>query len=171
MALSMGFLVVVVLVIAVFNGGFSFSPSGPSGGSTPTAAVSAAFANAGSVVGFTPRQPQHIPSDWTPNSSTLTAPHGQGDAPPAVRGGWITPDGRFVQLVESSGTIQAVLRAEIGDAGATTGSATVGADVWSIYPGVRSEHAWVRQVDGITFLITGSASDDAFRTVAGSVAG
>ena len=130
----------------------------------PTAPCSAA------TFGFTPRQPQHLPSNWTPNSTTSTAPEGQGAPPAAVRGGWITPDGKFVQLVESSGTIQAVLTAEIGSAGAPGGTVAVAGDTWTVYPGVREEKAWVRQIDGITLLVTGSAGEDAFRTLAGSVA-
>lgn len=167
-ALSMGLLVVVVLVYVGLYGGFSFSPGGPSdSGPTPTADATGGFARASRLVSFSPAVPGPIPSDWHPNSSAITDPQAVAPGTPlTVRGGWIIPDGRFIGLVASNADPSRLLASEFGQSAATTGTVDVDGVSWTTTTGLRGEAAWYTTANGITYLITGSADESAFRTLA-----
>ena len=166
----MGVIVVGVLLLVGFDGGFSFSPGGPSGGTVLSTDVQAQFDTAGRVSGFPVVVPKGIPAAWNGSSFTITPPPGTPDAPPTVRGGWVTPDGAYISLIESSGAPTEVLSAELGQtSGVTTGSVTAGGATWTISPGVRNESAWSRTENGVTLLITGSASTADFTTLAATL--
>ena len=168
----MGVIVVAVLGLAIFNGGFSFSPSRPTGGTAPTADVQGGFQTAGRVTGFDVVVPKGIPAAWHPSSFSVTAAPGTAAAPPTARGGWLVPSGAFITLIESSGSPAAVLQADVDQtSGLTTGSVVAGGANWTIGPGVREETAWWRTQTGVTLLITGNASSDEFNTLAEAVAG
>jgi hypothetical protein len=125
------------------------------------------FADAPRVVKFPVVVPTGVPSEWQPNSFSQTA--SASSVPAAVRGGWLLPDGSFITLIESQGTVQQVLDAEIGSSGVVTGSLQVDGAEWTISPGRREEQAWTKQSAGVTFLITGSADRAAFQALAASV--
>lgn len=172
MAISMSVLVAVVLGFVALYGGFSFAPGGSTNGATtPTADVLGGFERADRVVDFTPAVPRGVPAEWHPNSFDVTDPDSlPAGALPTVRGGWITPDGRFVTLIESHGALSAVLGAELGAVPAPTARVQAGGADWSVTAGRRAEAAWYREVDGVVYLITGDADPTAFQTVAGSIA-
>lgn len=171
MTISMGVIVVGVLVLSLFNGGFSFSPGKATGGNAATADVQGGFNTAGRTSGFTVIVPKGVPAAWKGSSFSITEPPGTKEAPPTVRGGWLTPDGSYITLVESSGPVAAVLGAEVGQtSGAISGTVTAGGAGWTISPGVRQEVAWTRTANGITLLITGNAAAADFTALAGAVA-
>ena len=183
MALSLGLVAVVALILVGMYGGISFSPGQATDGQTPTADVTGGFQRAEPLVGFTVVIPPGLPADWHPNSFSFTDPAtGEGPGattggPPAVRGGWLTPESRFIMLVESSGSVPKVLEAELGGTGTRTATGTVQvggaqspAAEWTVTTGRRGEAAWFRTVDGVTYLITGSAPAADFRAVARAVA-
>ncbi len=168
----MGVIVVAVLILAIFNGGFSFSPGGPTGGTAATADVQGGFETAGRIAGFTVVVPKGLPADWHGSSFSVTKPPGTPEAPPTARGGWLVPSGAYVTLIESAGDPATVLAAETGQTGGvTTGTVVAGGASWTVGPGVRDETAWWRTRAGITLLITGSASTAEFTTLARSIAG
>jgi hypothetical protein len=171
MALSMGLLVVVVLAFVFFNGQASFSPGGPSGGAVPSANVQSGFAEAKADTGFTALMPQGLPANWSPNSFSTTGLHDAGGVSPTARGGWITPDGRFITLIQSTGTIPQVQQAELGATAAVTGSIDAGGASWKVTSGRRGEQAWMRTDGALTLLITGDAPVSDFQTLAQSIAG
>ncbi len=170
MALSMGLIAVVTFVLVGMYGGVSFSPGGPSDGQVVTADVAGGLEKAPPLVGFPVVIPSDLPADWTPNSFSFTEKPGSPAQPPAARAGWLTDAGRFITLVQSSGTATDVLIAEIGAAGPPKGTETVSGAEWTVTTGRRTEQAWFRTVDGITYLITGSASPEDFRVLAGAAA-
>ncbi len=170
MTISMGVIVVAVLLLVGFDGGFSFSPGKPSGGAAQTVDVQAGFATAGRTSGFAVTVPRGVPAAWRGSSFSITPPPGTAEVPPTVRGGWLTPSGGYITLVESSGEPVAVLSAELGQtSGATTGSVTAGGSAWTVGPGVRDESAWSRTQSGVTLLITGSAGPADFAVLAAAV--
>jgi hypothetical protein len=171
MSISMGVIVVAVLFIAIFNGGFELSPGRPTGGTAATADVKGGFETAGRVTGFAVVVPKGVPAAWHGSSFSITAAPGSADAPPTARGGWLVPSGAYITLIESSGDPAVVLKAELGPtSGATTGSVTAGGASWTVGPGVRDETAWWRTQSGVTLVITGNASTADFTTLAGAVA-
>ena len=169
----MGVLALLALVVvAVYYGGFKISAGRAGGGPVPTADVVGGFTQVGNTLGFSVVVPAGVPSDWHPNSFSVTQTSA-GGPPAAARGGWLTPDGNFVTLVESTGTSAAVQQAELGSTGAATGTVNAGGADWTVVPGRRSETAWIRpSADGqFRYLITGNASQADFQTLAGAVAG
>lgn len=171
MTISMIVIVIGVLLLVAFQGGFSFSPGTPSGGTAPTADVQGSFSTADRLTGFAVVQPRGLPATWHGSSFSFTRAPGTSDAPPTVRGGWQTPTGSYITLIESSGEQAAVLRVELGQAdGSTTGSVTAGGARWGISAGVRNEAAWSRTAKGIVLLITGNATTAEFSQLAVALA-
>lgn len=175
MALSMGLIAVVVLVFVGIYGGFSFSPGRPTDDApAPTADAVREFREAPRVLPFTPLVPEGLPADWHANSAATTNPDTADTAIPlSVRGGWLTPSGRFVALVASNAPAPALLNAEFGQAVPDSGTVHAGGADWTVTTGVRNEAAWIRTVSSgsaeVVYLITGSADEDAFRTLAASI--
>jgi hypothetical protein len=169
MALSMGLLAVVALVVVGLYGMVGFSPGRPAEGEAPTADVVGGFERAAPLVGFEVVYPVGVPASWHPNSFSFTEPSTKPDAPAAVRGGWLTPEGRFITLIESTGETTDVLRIELGAAAPSAGTQDVSGTMWTVTSGRRSEAAWFRIDGGVTFLITGSASAEDFATLARGV--
>lgn len=171
MVLSMGVIVAAVLVFVFVQGGASFSPGGPSGGSgpVPTADLVLGFAAAPQHVQFAVVTPHGVPATWKANSFSTTPPGGDNAPPAAVRAGWIVPGGAFITVIQSAGTPEVVETTELGTehtVGPATGSIEAGGDTWTVVPGRRAEMAWVRAAAGITVIITGSASAADFATLA-----
>ena len=173
----MGLVLVVTLLIAlygIYGGNLRFSSGPPQAGALPTADVIRTFTDARGEqqeLGFPITVPQHVPGSWHPNSASITDPRVAGlSSIPTVRGGWILPDGSFVTLVESAGTVAQVLVDEVGAAGPQKGTTTAGGANWTVTTGVRTEVAWVRSDTVTTYLITGNAPPDAFTTLAQSIA-
>jgi hypothetical protein len=162
-------LLVVVAAVAGFGRGCSFSPGGPTVDPTSAPSVDAAhdLSVAAGVVDFPVRHPA-VPPDWRANSSS-TAAVGSGDGV-VVRVGWLTPNGRFLQLSQSNGDPEDVVVAETDvERAQRTGDVEVNGSRWTTYRGRRDEPAWVAQLDRSTVLITGSAGEAEFRTLAAAV--
>lgn len=173
MLITMGVVAVVVILVALYGSHLSFGGLTPKTGPVPTADVTKTFADAQELFAetFPVTVPRDVPAGWHPNSASVTDPKTAGlDTLPTVRGGWVLPDGSFITLVQSSGSVGQVLVAEVGAAGPDNGSVTAGGAAWTKTTGVRSEVAWVRSTDRTTFLITGNAPPDAFAALAESVA-
>jgi hypothetical protein len=173
MVLTMGVVAAVVILIALYGSHLSFGGLTPKSGPVPTADVTRTFTDArGVLTTFAITVPHDVPADWHPNSASVTDPTIDGPtAIPTVRGGWILPDGTFITLIESAGSLAQVLVGEVGAAGADNGTVEAGGATWTKTSGVRTEVAWVRTQGRTTFLITGNAGPTAFVALAQSVAG
>jgi Protein of unknown function (DUF4245) len=123
--------------------------------------------SAGRRVTFAIRVPA-VPGDWRSNSFN-TVPVGQGaEATTAVRVGWITPDGKYLRLSQSDARVELLVAMEAGADVATDsrGSVDVAGTTWAKHLGKGTEQSWVTSLDGVQVLITGSGSEDEFRTLA-----
>ena len=166
-------LIVAVLGFVAMYGDVSFAPGGSTGDAvTPTADVVGGFERADRLVGFTPAVPSDLPAGYQPSSFAITDPAklGAGELQ-TVQGGWLTPDGTFVTLIQSKGDVAQVLNAQFGAAGAPEGQIEAGGHTWYVTRGLRDEMAWYRDAgDGVVQVITGSAGGAAFQAVAESIA-
>jgi Protein of unknown function (DUF4245) len=165
-----GSLVVLLVIVGAIVGigrGCSFSPGGPSvAAPTRTVDVGLDLASAARSVDFPIRRPS-LPADWRANTASTTAV-GRGDSV-IVRVGWLTP-ARYIQLSQSGGSVNDVVIAETGQAEAiSSGSVDVNGTRWTTYPGRRAEQAWVTKLDRTTVLITGTADEAEFRTMATAI--
>jgi hypothetical protein len=170
MVLSMVVLAVGVLILAGISTGFSFSPGGVSVNTSnlPTVDVPAELRAAVGQVTFPIREPR-LPDGWRPNSDSVDS---LGPAK-AVRVGWITSGGRYLQLSQSNATPSALVRVAAGLADgvsvSATGTETVNSTKWTVYPGVRSEQSWVADLGSVRLFITGNGTTAEFRTLAVAV--
>jgi hypothetical protein len=181
MVMTMTVVLVVVGLIALYGQNVSFAPGGQaSGGAAPTADVIGGFSHAKTTMDFPITVPDGVPAAWHPNSLSVSDPEVSNDGIAqvgtlkAVRGGWITPTDTYVQLVETAGDTAQTLQSEFGEARSVSGTVQAGGATWSVTTGVRSEVAWIRTVETAagrtTLLITGNATPDDFRALAGAVA-
>jgi hypothetical protein len=175
MLLSMIALALLVLAISAVTKSCSFSPGGPStsGAVTPTVDMPAEFRSGAGQVGFPLRQPA-VPAGWRPNSASVTSvPTSTGGPGSAMRLGLITPDGHYLEVVQSNADDAALVRFLAGlpaDASvAPQGTTNVDGTVWTSYPGVRAEVAWVTDVGPVRLLVTGDGTPAQFRVLASAI--
>jgi hypothetical protein len=169
MLLSMVVLAIAVLVLAGITKGCSFSPGGPSTSSSglQTVDVTGELQAAAAQVKFPVREP-HLPAGWHPNSDSVGSV-GTNGSDQAVRIGWITPGGRYLQLSQSDATAADLVRTAAGlDSDASvqaTGTQVVNGTKWTVYPGVRSESSWAADLGNVRLFITGNGNTNEFRTI------
>ncbi|RIJ69800.1 DUF4245 domain-containing protein [Nakamurella silvestris] len=170
MVVCMAVLVGALLFVVGAYGGFSFAPGGAKDAPPPATDVTTGFTRAGPALNIPVVVPKRIPSDWEANSFLLKTPENYGkDVVPLVRGGWLTGSGNYITVIQSGASPADVLGQEIGNGLNSTVSITEAGVNWEVYPGVRNEVAWVRQANGVTFVITGSAAEPDFVALAVAV--
>ncbi len=171
MVLSMSLLAVVALVLFGMYGGVSFSPGQATEGQAPTADVTGGLTRAAPLVGFPVVIPDGVPATWNPSSFSFTDKSAATtQQPSAVRAGYLTDQGRFITVIQSDGVVADILAAEVGTVSPPTGTEQVGDAEWTVTSGRRDEVVWLRTVGDVTFLITGTAAPDDFRSLALAVA-
>jgi hypothetical protein len=163
-----GALVVLALVVLAAGGvsrSCTFAPTGPTvdGSRLPTVDVAAELTRLapGSTI---PLRVPAVPEGWRANAVNRTSlPEGGR----VVSTGFLTPDGRYLRLQQGDATEEAMLRAEAGGGAAPAqGTVDVEGQQWVAYTGERGEPIWITDLDGVRLLVTGSASEADFRTLA-----
>ena len=85
----------------------------------------------------------------------------------AVRVGYITPSAGYLQLKQSNATEEALLLAVADNrAMPAQGTQDVAGTRWVVYGTRPAEPVWIGDVKGVRLVLTGSATDDEFRTLA-----
>ena len=168
-----GAMFVLLLIVGVLVGvtrSCSFDPGTPAAdrSSAPSVDVSAKLSDAAAAVAFPVRQPA-VPRAWHPNSSSTSGVGTGAAADVVVRVGWLTAEGRYVQLSQSGGSVADVLAEETGSASSRTGSVSVDGVSWAVHPSRRDEVAWVASLDGVVLLVTGNGDSAEFRRLAAAV--
>ncbi|HEY8373964.1 MAG TPA: DUF4245 domain-containing protein [Pseudonocardiaceae bacterium] len=165
--MSMLVLAVIAMGFAGLSRSCSFSPGGPTVDPevVPTVDPEAELSRAARDVDFPVRHPR-LPQGWRANSVTTGRVEMRQDAPRMVRVGWLTDRGRFMKLVQSPAEPAVLVRAEVERDANVLGEVTVDGVRWTAYPGQRQEQSWVTELDGVRILITGSGSEEEFRTLA-----
>lgn len=167
MVAAVGVLVFVVLVLGFLGGRAGFAPGGPVADPSAVPAVDAPAALRGLTgsLPFVVRVPA-TPAGWRSNSVGMDV---VGDRK-AVRVGYLTPSAGYLQLQQSDATEEALVAAAARPGPMPAqGVQEVGGARWVVY-GVRpQEPVWVADVGGVRLVLTGSATDDEFRTLATAV--
>jgi hypothetical protein len=162
-------LVVALVVVLGLMGNISLGNDSDNG-ETPTADAVGGFQRSAAALQLPLAVPQGLPAEWQANSFYQTDPATAGGTATRIGGGWLTGEGKFITLIQSTSAPD-VLAADVFQGGRTsTAVVQAGGAEWSSYPGARDEVAWVRTAGPVTLLITGSASEDDFRTLADSIA-
>lgn len=167
-----GAVVVLVAIVLVFAGATrscSFAPGGPSvdPAAGPTVDAPAQLRVLAGAMPFPLRVP--APPDGWRATTVDTARIGAADAR-AVRSGYLTPDGRYLRLVQSDADEAALLASEAEGAPVASGPVVVNGTTWVSYTDDTRESIRIATIDGVRLLITGSGVDDDFRTLAAAAA-
>lgn len=163
-------LIPLVLIAVVFAGlasQCSFAATGPTEGRIPHFDIDAALGSDARSLDFPIRKPE-LPASWTPNSGSRETVTAAGGGPVSTVG-YITGEGTYMRLSQSSATEQQLSRFVLGSR-YPTGTVDVGGAKWAVYSQPTQETAWVTDLGGVRVLITGAGNDAAFRTLAGAVA-
>lgn len=162
MIAAVGAMLLVVLVLGFLSSGASFTPGGPA--SEPSAArVVDAPAQLRALTAPFPVRVPATPAGWRSNSVGTDYVAGRK----AIRAGYLTPSAGYLQLQQSDATEEALLAA-IGERPAQ-GAQDVGGARWVVYGERPAEPVWIADVKGVRLVLTGSATDDEFRTLATAV--
>lgn len=130
----------------------------------PSSAVQLAAARASYAV----PAPAGLDEEYRPTSARTDAGDaGEGD-PVTLEIGYLTPSEEFAGFVVSDDRRAAPLRAVLDDA-EEEGTVQVDGETWIRSTTARDETALVREADGVTVVVTGSATDDELETVAAAV--
>lgn len=170
---AIGVLLVIVAVLGGVSGSCSFSPGGPAVDSSagPVVDAPAEITRLAPTVPYPVRVPA-VPPGWRSNSvdQDLLDP-ADPERGRALRVGYLTPDGRYLRLLQSDGTEEAVLASETGGQQVPgRGTVDVAGTTFVVYGGEDDEPIWVGELDGVRLLITGSAPEPDFRALAAAVA-
>ncbi|MEV0299269.1 DUF4245 domain-containing protein [Nocardia sp. NPDC050710] len=162
-------LIPLVLIAVVFAGlasQCSFSAKGPTEGQIPKFDVAAALTADARTLPFPIRNPV-LPEQWRPNSgsrNTITAAGGG----PVSTVGYITAQGTYMQLTQSSATDEALARFVLGSRYAT-GTEQIGDQKWTVFTEPTEETAWIADFGQSRVLIKGAGDQAAFTTLAQAV--
>jgi hypothetical protein len=115
--------------------------------------------------------PTDLPHGYRPTSARTDAGDaGRGD-PVTLEIGYVTPSDQFAEFVVSDDPRADAVTALLYDATAA-GNVQIGGDTWTRATRLHErdeETVLSRAVDGVTVVVSGSASDKELETVAGSV--
>lgn len=167
MLVALGVLLVIALVGVGGLRSCSFAPGGPEvdPNAVPVTDVGAAFTDFAKASAFPLRVPA-VPAGWKPNSTDRGAVTGGGSA---VRAGYVTPDGRYLRLVQSDATEENLLATEAGGPVGGRGTIDAAGLTWVEYGAPDREPFRIATLPGtptVRLLITGSGTDDEFRALA-----
>ncbi|NLU79344.1 DUF4245 domain-containing protein [Micromonospora sp. HNM0581] len=159
MAISLLVLLIPIALLIAFYRGFL-------GGDTPTTVDPApAFEQAKLAGAFPVSEPAELGGGWRAVRATYrTAEDGA-----TLRVGYVTPEGRGLQLVQSNVPPDRLLPAELTDEGRPQGRTDLGAGTWQRYTARGNEQALVLLQPERTVIVVGDARDNELRELATAV--
>lgn len=160
----------VLLVVVAVGGGVrscSFAPGGPTidPNAAPTVDAAARLAEFARASEFPLRVPA-VPQGWRSNSTDRSPVDGGGTA---VRVGYLTPEGKYLRLVQSDGGEEALVATEAGGPLAGTGVTDAAGLRWVTYQKEGGEPFRVTTAPDdpqVRWLVTGSGTDADFAALA-----
>jgi Protein of unknown function (DUF4245) len=108
------------------------------------------------------------PQGWQATSSQVDAPAGEKRSPVTLQIGFVTPAGKYAEVVVSDQAPVTVLR-QVAQGATEDGTTPVGGAAWERYRSQRGEVVLVRRVGRATALVTGDASEADLVTAAASI--
>ena len=130
----------------------------------PSSAVQLAAARASYPV----PAPAGLAEDYRPTSARTDAGNATDGGPVTLEIGYLTPSEEFAGFVVSDDPRAAPLTAVL-DGAEETGTVDLGGSTWTRETTARGETALVREADGVTVVVTGSAADEELEAVAAAV--
>ncbi len=130
----------------------------------PSSTIQLAAARAGYPV----LAPTGLPDDYLVTSARTDAGQAEEGDTVTLELGYLTPSEEFAGFVVSDDPGAGALVDVVAD-GEEEGDVEIGGQTWQRLTTGRGETAFLREDDGVTVAVTGSASDDELRAVAAAV--
>jgi anti-sigma factor RsiW len=130
----------------------------------PASTIQLAAARAGYPV----PAPTGLPDDYLVTSARTDAGQAEEGDTVTLELGYLTPSEEFAGFVVSDDPGAGALVDVVAD-GEEKGDVDIGGQTWQRLTTGRGETAFLREDDGVTVAVTGSASDDELRAVAAAV--
>lgn len=159
-------LVLIAVVLAGAASQCTVATNGPTQGQVPHFDVDAALGSDAASLSFPIRNPE-VPQDWTSNSGSRDTVTVAGGGPVSTVG-YITAQGTYMRLSQSSATEESLSRHILGSR-YPTGTVDVGGRKWVVYTEPTEETAWIADFGDVRVLITGAGDEAAFTTLAQAV--
>ncbi|MEU8422527.1 DUF4245 domain-containing protein [Micromonospora sp. NPDC048835] len=159
MAISLLVLLVPIALLLAFYRGFL------GGDQATTVDPAPAIEQARSANVFPVSQPRGLSSDWTTVSARYQTVEGGAN----LRLGYLTPEGRGVQLLQSSVPADRLLPAELTSQGQPQGPTELAGRTWQLYTARGNQQALVLLEPTRTVIVIGDARDNELRELAGSL--
>ncbi|MFI7607149.1 DUF4245 domain-containing protein [Micromonospora sp. NPDC049366] len=159
MAISLLVLLVPIALLLAFYRGFL------GGDQASTVDPAPAVEQAQAANAFPVSQPVDLSSDW----STVNARYQAVEGGATLRIGYVTPEGRGAQLVQSNVPAERLLPAELTDQAQPQGQVDLAGRSWQRYTARPNEQALVLLEPGRTVIVVGDARDNELRQLAGSL--
>ncbi len=112
--------------------------------------------------------PTGLAEEFRPTSARTDAGNATEGDPVTLEIGYLTPSEEYAGFVVSDDPGAGPVVDVVAD-GAEQGEVEIGGQTWQQLTTGRGETAFLREADGVTVAVTGSASDDELRTVAAAV--
>ena len=159
MAISLLVLLIPIALLLAFYRGFL-------GGDQPTAVdPTPAFQQARSAGEFPVSEPSGLGEGWRSVRATYRAVDGGA----TLRVGYVTPEGRGLQLVQSNVPPEQLLPTELTEQGRPQGQTDLGGGAWQRYTARGNEQALVLLEPDRTVIVVGDARDNELREMASAV--
>lgn len=159
MAISLLVLLVPIALLLAFYRGFL------GGDQATTVDPAPAIEQARSANVFPVSQPQGLGADWKTVSARYQAVEGGVN----LRLGYLTPEGRGVQLLQSSVPADRLLPAELTSQSQPQGPTELAGRAWQLYTARGNQQALVLLEPTRTVIVVGDARDNELRELAGSL--
>ncbi|MFI6264461.1 DUF4245 domain-containing protein [Micromonospora sp. NPDC051006] len=159
MAISLLVLLIPIALLLAFYRGFL------GGDQASTVDPTAAIDQARSANAFPVSQPADLGSDWRTVSANYQTVEGGAN----LRIGYLTPEGRGAQLVQSNVPAERLLPAELTDQAQPQGQADLAGRNWQRYTARGNEQALVLLEPGRTVIVVGDARETELRQLAAAL--
>ncbi|WP_328650965.1 DUF4245 domain-containing protein [Micromonospora sp. NBC_00330] len=159
MAISLLVLLVPIALLLAFYRGFL------GGDQATTVDPAPAIEQARSANVFPVGQPQGLGADW----KTVSARYQTVEGGANLRLGYLTPEGRGVQLLQSSVPADRLLPAELTSQAQPQGPTELAGRAWQLYTARGNQQALVLLEPTRTVIVVGDARDNELRELAGSL--
>ncbi|WP_234584125.1 DUF4245 domain-containing protein, partial [Micromonospora sp. MH99] len=159
MAISLLVLLIPIALLLAFYRGFL------GGDQATTVDAAPAIEQARSANTFPVSEPQGLGSGWRTVSARYQTVEGGAN----LRIGYLTPEGRGVQLLQSNVPAEKLLPAELTDQSQPQGPTELAGRTWQRYTARGNQQALVLLEPARTVLVVGDARDNELRELAGAL--
>ncbi|MEU5783689.1 DUF4245 domain-containing protein [Micromonospora lupini] len=159
MAISLLVLLIPIALLLAFYRGFL------GGDQATTVDPAPAIEQARSANTFPVSEPQGLGSGWRTVSARYQTVEGGAN----LRIGYLTPEGRGVQLLQSNVPVEQLLPAELTDQSQPQGPTELAGRTWQRYTARGNQQALVLLEPTRTVLVVGDARDNELRDLAGAL--